>query len=1308
MECYHERIFYYWRHGFYGHVTLISEEALKIQKNDIFLILWHALSLAVVGQTEEALAEINQIYSRGDLSFLSLVARFYVNKYDKNIDIGSHQKLFNKMQNEAKNLSSFACEFSSQISLMFGDIELAEKIIQNSEESVYTTIISGWIELVKCNYEKANKIFEKILNDTSHSFNLLALYGKTIYCSATKKYSEATQIQARILSKYNFPEIILEKGRVYSMMKKWQIAEDIVMEVKKKLPSPLEIYIFSIFNAFFRNGNIPKASKALDRIIKYVNKYEPLNFKLCARLSHAIGTVCCRNIEILDKSINLASLAVDISPENSYCLSVLGFHQIQMHNYILGQNSLYEALRYDPTNEFAVVNLMKLYEETNKVTLLEDQLELYNKLSDPNLSISTYSVKLNRLSYMNNYRMISYLVERLDEQVTTFVDDDLLCETSKNMNNKFYVQNNSELPYEKFLDFIIGLHVETVYDALDEILFHDQAVFIVFHEKVKERMKKILQDLYKVMPGHVPLYFYMAYFYFHQQRYYESLNMLQSILISLWQYRFPYCLMMISALHSLLGESELSIQYLEEFLSLNSPIKHTIEFQLLIALVADDRKENHSILTYQNIKNNIERTNDKNSIINNRIEYLFTLFSQGQHSLPHVLQFIDICIQRKEYSKAIYLLRSIAQTVSSPTEKGLLIIRQAKIMAGRGNLSRASELLNGLQQHSKFRDIAVLAQAEIYLQINSDTEKYIHCLENYASLKPSPYHFEMLGDAYSKLCKFNEAAKSYRNAININSPDPEIVQKCGHCLIAAHRFDDTVSLIVKIAAFLKNNTHTLLYLIEILVKMKRYSEALQCLNSSARTFQAANVVFYAQYLGLKGLVSWKNKNTADATQCFIQSVEIFESVVTNCPPNTYITLLREKVSKLCVTAGGLFDSTQMRDKSLEFYTKGFDLNPTNPSALYALVNFYKQRFDIKKCIGLCEKFLSIDPYNETAVLLITSLETQDLKISISYLKTLLSVHPHFHRVIVRLIEVCARAGRLRQVKPHLAADNQPGMIFSRGLFMNYCGYPNHAKSCFEKIMNDRKWGQAAKLHMFSLYVNPERKYIWEETSSLSNPEDFVKAEELINQISDLSDFDKEMMKAEIEKCKNTDESIDNAAISYSNLININSSYTNTNLTLPAIVGLASCRIRQNRLSEANKLIGKILQLKPFHETYSYFEEAYLMKAKAMLNDKSYQAAQHYIFLALDLNLSCKRGWAMYAEAHLQNHMYAEAANAFFHCWTLSGKLDIDIGYQYAIASIKAKKPEDSLQMCREIMKINPCYKDLKEKVIVPSFQMLKP
>jgi hypothetical protein len=114
-----------------------------------------------------------------------------------------------------------------------------------------------------------------------------------------------------------------------------------------------------------------------------------------------------------------------------------------------------------------------------------------------------------------------------------------------------------------------------------------------------------------------------------------------------------------------------------------------------------------------------------------------------------------------------------------------------------------------------------------------------------------------------------------------------------------------------------------------------------------------------------------------------------------------------------------------------------------------------------------------------------------------------------------------------------------------------------------------------------------------------------------------------------------------------------------------------------------------------------------MRAQIVTAATNFRSAQHFIFLALDLNLCCKKGWEMSAKVHLDRKMYHNASVAFGKCWELGNKEDPEVGYNFAYCTMKAKNFEAALEICREMGNLYPGYKDLREKVIIPAFRKMR-
>ena len=159
--------------------------------------------------------------------------------------------------------------------------------------------------------------------------------------------------------------------------------------------------------------------------------------------------------------------------------------------------------------------------------------------------------------------------------------------------------------------------------------------------------------------------------------------------------------------------------------------------------------------------------------------------------------------------------------------------------------------------------------------------------------------------------------------------------------------------------------------------------------------------------------------------------------------------------------------------------------------------------------------------------------------------------------------------------------------------------------------------------------------------------------------------------------------------------------------LESLIGLSRCYFKLNDFEISNKFIDQILINKPFHDTYIYFEEAYLIRSEIVSKQNNLRASQHFILLALELNKSSKLGWDLSAKWYIKNKLFNEAANSLNISWKLNNKSNPEIGYKLAYCLLKSNRIDESILICKEVLEIIPIYKDLKENILIPAYKKLK-
>lgn len=1315
MECYHERAFYYWRHGYYGHVQFICSDALTKVNNDLFLHIWKSLSLGILGQTEDALKEISEIEFRDDLLLLLLITQYCIIKSGSNINHQKVKELQSEIKKQVKISNQFCISQSAQTAFMFNNIKLANQILSYAKEPMP---ISGWIQLIAGDMSSAEHIFDSILNTDPN--NLFSLYGKYIIYLTTSKNSESLEIYGKIVGRYNFPELNVEKARNSARYGNYDQAVTILHEYQHLLPTTIEYDIFSALNSIIKKADIISTNKHLIRIFHICEQHERNNWKLTSKISLVFGTLSRQNLTLINQTIRISQLAYDSNPTSPLCAQISAYHHIITHNFGVAQSILksidYNNIEYTNLNSQFI--LMKTFHQDKE---LEDSLDLNEKIGNT-FSISTFRSYLARKKNQDASQYIPLILDEIKTVLNSIHDQ------------QFINQNNStplEIQYERFLDLFAYLRLDIIFDSFEEIVVLNNTIRNPIIGKLSDEVESYILSLSYPLHGYIPLIFVLAVLSFRQRRYYESEYLFQTILISKWKYRVSECLVYLAQIDIKKRKESLAKIKINEAFSLNDHLKEDYNFHLIRTEIFKDQKHLHALIPF---------------------------FQNSNRPITATLEFLDLAISMNSFDVAIQIYNLIKPKAIGLIEKGSLALRKAKIVAGYKLFEKAFEILEKLKKHPEFVDKSTVIESEIRFKYKIGS--FIDCLKKLQNDNPSSVHCEMIGDGYIKIFDFLNAAKWYKLSFDFSTPNPDTFQKYISALMSAHCFDEAVLTFTENYSKIKNNFFILIFLLKKLIRIERYKEAQKCINTGINLINKTNIIAEADFYCQCGIVSWKLDDIKSARKFFKKASHIYDGIFMDVSfQNAYIDELRAKASFFFIRYARFCTAQQMPEKAIDLFTRAIELDESNSEPVLELVKFYKGRYAVQKCVVLCTEFLKRYPNNEKVALELTTLETLDYSNSIKCLIRVLKAHPNFYSILIRLIEICLRAGKLNIVAKRITKDTAPGMIFANALYLKYTSRYIEAIELFQKIENDHVWGNSAKLEIIKILINPERKYIWCTDGPLTNEEDLIRASAMIDAMSkpkksnkkmsvkevnfDIDPINKVILQAEIESSRNTTTSVSSAASLYSSLldiqkepemdqnrnINTDQNQANSNATtntinntannpnsnfimnkiqrIAGLVGLARCEIRLGNNRSAERLISEVIELKPYHETYSLFEEAYLIRGHLYLIENNFGPAQHFFFMAISVNMSCKKGWEMSAILYKRNKMYAEAANAYLYCWKLSCNKDLDYGYEYALCSMKANKPEDAIEMCRIINEIQPLYRNMKQNIMLPSFRKLK-
>jgi tetratricopeptide repeat protein 21B len=407
--------------------------------------------------------------------------------------------------------------------------------------------------------------------------------------------------------------------------------------------------------------------------------------------------------------------------------------------------------------------------------------------------------------------------------------------------------------------------------------------------------------------------------------------------------------------------------------------------------------------------------------------------------------------------------------------------------------------------------------------------------------------------------------------------------------------------------------------------------------------------------------------------------------------------LREKAALLYRKTADAYLVHGKQDAAINALESSSKLDPGRAETLLILARLHFDSGKRDKCRDVCQQLIRKDASCEEAALMLAEVGGTE---SVAELETAFLNNPTFYRTLVRFIEKCARSGELPKVKSVFEKCNQSdtGLNFCKGLYYVYNGESQQALTHFGRCRGDQEWGAQALQLIFMIYVNPNRKYVWLETKPLATPRDLDAAGRILERL-DVCIFNIDQLRALHLLSQNTTESVNEALALYEGAEKSDFSI---------ILGKCQCFLRVGRQRDATRHLNGIIHENPSHSNFSVFVEAFLMMTYISMKEERFDEAIKYVDKALDLNLSCGKGWELKAVLCEKQGDHKNAAACYREAWRLSGDHDLGIGFRLAYNHMKGNDPVDAIKVCRKILVQHPNYPKLKETILLPCCASLRP
>ena len=1274
----------------YGHIHALCRQFLKESGVDPLFLIWDALSSGAEGKTGQGISALDKITNRVAMGLPISVAQLCIHKMAPMQDFAAIGQLETEIESLQKSANASAVVHAAEVYWLTGDtmnaLNLVQPLTTQAPANKSAAAIVGWIKL-STGDRNSGRWFDMAAADPSSNRQTepMVLYGKAMYYACISRWQDAIQVFVQLSEMVDFPEIAMERARVYIAMNNWDLAVESAAESTGKCVSDCDIHLINALNCLSQIGDLDTAKHEVDKLCACLDKFESENAKYTMSIVKVLSSLSWRDPDIVLKCANTFANIAKAHNEDPDVLVVYGKLLLISKRANEAKDAFQNAQVASSESTAALAGLIDAQIELNQLSEAHDQLEFLEAMSGGNSSLELASLK-------SKYTRVSggdVDIEELLQSMKKYIDylQQLFTPQSPHPSNDDSPQT---LLIDKYIENFNELNLSSFSDALTEAMYCCNTLERSVPSPKNGPVCDIIAAVLEYIPGAVPFSYYLAVLAFGEGRYSQATKAIQSVLGSRWGFNGSQCHLLLAQVRLQTKQFDEAEQSLNRAVSFDFSIRNSLRYNIINVQLLEARGQyENAIKTLREVIKGPEYQTASNS------------------EKVNIFLMIARCQKKDGKEKeAENTLNNALSSYKDTFDEDRIQFYMATLYSDTGRIREGLDILENIKTDSPMYTKAKKRAAKIYLNKLNDKGSYIRCFKELVSGAKNKTTFVLLGDALMEVKRFDEAVECFNQALSCDRYDQEVALHLARALFVVHDFDASLAAYKHAIQVSNNSPKALLEYCQTLLKLKRLDEARDAASDAMSTIDSDSHDWEAQaasadFLDLLSIINAKTSDYEQSNEEIQEALSIYERIISSGRSD----ISNDALNNLRVKAGGLYkrlaEQAIERDDSkgaIETYEKALSLDPNSTSVLLSLAKLRLEKGESEKCQEICQQLLRIDPNCEEAALILAEVSQSE---NLEDLEEAFSKSPTFYRTLVRLIEKCARAGELERV-PSLfekCPDKEaPGLKFCKGLYNVYIGNPQEALKLLNGVRSDPEFGIQALQLIFFIYANPNRKYVWCETKPLATSKDLDAAKKVLSKL-DPSTIDVQQFKAILLLSQNTTESVTEALEIYNQ---------GDNDDINSIIGRCKCFIRLDKQRDATKYLNGIIHGEATHQNFATFVEAFLMMTYISIKDSQIDEADRYVDRAIELNRSCLKAWEMKAILSEKKKDYMSAAEAFKQAWDLSSHTQLGIGFKLALNYMRVEDPVNAIKVCRAIMEQHPNYPKLKETIFLPCCAMLRP
>ncbi|XP_068085087.1 tetratricopeptide repeat protein 21B-like [Anabrus simplex] len=1318
MEDIKTRIFYNCREKYYHAMQIAALEGIRKYSNDPSFRLYNGIALVLGRRVQEGIRELDPLQINRDVMLGAMLALMFAHRRFASVDREALAQLDSKLKEERKHASETGLYHAAVVLFYTGKPDKAkdyvDKLLKTNPKSADGLVIKGWIEMYAGRDGKAKDImqyFDLAIEQGNGKKNTEAIFGKVRYCELQNDYEGAINLLNQLVVRYpSYTAPLIEKMKNQLALLDWDLAIETANRILSLDAHCLEALKAKVLTTLCRDGNYEEASLGIRRFLSEMEKIEPKNADLFLETAQLFSRVCGRNAAVLAETYKFAEKAAQLDPTNAEFMTELGY-QCLLQGRVKDATKFYRSATKVDDSSIAALSGLTLCQltEGGAEEQASQQVEFLREVqgAQPTPDLLLMSAQL---AGGDSEKALHYLNQAVEAHFKTLRTLPYGPKYLRCLDPDFLLQIVKE--YLAYAPIQPAVSVSNYSSGLSQ----GQPLPIPLRQSLT-----ILEAVSKACPGLLEGLYQLARIQFLSGDHKSATVTLQHILDDIDAASSDANLLM-AQIHIQQGNYQRAAQCLEVGLSYNFKVREHPVYHLISALV--QKQQGNIEECIQTLQTAMSLSGLKSNSAGKTQPP--TSPTVQELSLPDkvsiFLELVDAYREMKRFDEATKVMQEATVKFAGTSEEGRITVANAEFALHRGDTRLALDLLQTVSPKQAYYQQARCKMANIHLKHRKDLRAFAECYRELVENAPGPLSYVMLGDAYMSIQEPDRAIEAYDQALKRNPRDTALACKMGRALVKTHQYGKAINY-YKEAIRGEDNGDLKLDMSELFMKLGQHDKAektlSQELESKSDISDVTGLIARSRVLLLLAKVREKSGNIQAALDTLKEAHDNQSRILKRASLDSLASNEQRLIAAdICQQMAEHANILRDFDSAIRYYKEALMHNGEDKLTMVALARLYMQVNDLEQCELSCKVLLRADSENEAATVMMADLafRKMDFESASFHFQQLLNKRPDYWTALARLVEVMRRTGNLEDIQPFLSraegsfprAKLEAGLAYCRGLYLWYSGNTNEALRQFNSARLDQEWGQQAIYNMIEICLNPDDDTLGSE-AFIDYDNEYARdsyemalktAERLLKDLRPRPGGGDEALNHRLLGnffllATRQKPNVERALQDFTTLASIEMYRDHVGVAL----GLATAYMLLKQTPRARNQLKRVAKNIWNFEDAEYLERSWLLLSDIYIQNGKYDMASELLKRVLQHNRSCTKAYEYAGMVAEKEQSYREAAAQYERAWTYGGRSNASIGYKLAFNYMKGKRYADAIDICQQVLKVQPDYPRIKKEVM---------